>query len=87
MKAIAEDWEHIAKKKTEAIKECFPKYNPAFQGGNDKETIVNVINSRLNYLNEMITEQSDVNEKLEEELMDQKKICQELLWAKENKPK
>lgn len=38
-------------------------------------------------LKEMIDEQSDVNEKLEEELMDQKKICQELLWAKENKPK
>ncbi len=38
-------------------------------------------------LKEMINEQSDVNEKLEEELMDQKKICQELLWAKENKPK
>ncbi len=37
------DWEAIAKNKTEALKECFPEYNPAFQGGNDKETIISMI--------------------------------------------
>ncbi len=41
-----EDWEHIAKKKTEALKECFPEYNPAFQCGNDKDIIVSMIKKK-----------------------------------------
>ena len=38
-----EDWKAIANKKTEALKECFPEYNPAFQSGDDKDMIVSMI--------------------------------------------
>tara|TARA_R100000935_G_scaffold51051_1_gene77317 strand:- start:665 stop:1483 length:819 start_codon:yes stop_codon:yes gene_type:complete len=76
------DWKAIARKKTEALQECFPQYNPAFQCCDDKEMIISMI-KKLNEengnlkntlgLSDIFLEQY-INKKLEEDEINQIEI-------------